>query len=204
MASNSSVGIFLVGSLAVHSLVLGSSALRSRDSSSQMQENIVMVSMLEPSSKSVEKILARKLRHSKRTPAPIKEDRASVPKLGTRPVKTTSPAITPVVRNSSELLADPKNGKVFVNYFVRVKERLARVIQRQYGAGSVGNGTVSLVFVLRADGSLENVLVSGPQTDADESAKNFALNCLKDAAPFGSFPKELGLDRISFNVAVYF
>ena len=115
------------------------------------------------------------------------------------------PAVAPPkIQDSAELLTDPHRGQIFSGYFERIKERIHQTIQRKYSQGAFGEGSVSLIFVLRSDGNLESTVVIKKQTDADTVAQNFALDCLKESAPFGPFPEELGLQKISFNVTVLF
>ena len=63
---------------------------------------------------------------------------------------------------------------------------------------------VSLVFVLNADGSVQNASIAQAETHASNPLQNYSLNCLQAAAPFGSFPKELSASQIAFTVTVYF
>lgn len=108
------------------------------------------------------------------------------------------------IKSSAELLTDPQKGRVFENYFVAVKSQIHEVVRKRYTRSGVGQGTVSLVFVLASDGSLENVFVADKLSDADLLLKIFAKNCVRDAAPFARFPTELDLPKISFNITVLF
>lgn len=107
-------------------------------------------------------------------------------------------------RGSVDLLSDPQRGKVFTHYFSEVKERIDRTVRRRYRAESLGKGTVSLYFVLNADGSVDRVSVLDRQSDANPEVRDFAVLCVSGSGPFAPFPKELDVKKISFNVTLLF
>jgi outer membrane biosynthesis protein TonB len=108
------------------------------------------------------------------------------------------------VRNSEEFLADPGKGKVFLNYFGLIKQRVRRAVEKKYPGERLGRGDVSLLFVLKSDGAVVNVSAVEKDSSADELMKDFAVRCVKECSPFPRFPKELGMDRISFNLSILF
>lgn len=108
------------------------------------------------------------------------------------------------IRSSADLLSDPKSKEVFESYFVLIKDRIHQVVRRKYSRAEVGEGQVGLVFILRSDGKLENVWTIEKMSTADILVKNFARSCVRDAAPFPQFPRELGMNRISFNITIIF
>lgn len=125
----------------------------------------------------------------------------------TEPLKFTSayqPTQRSMIRDSAEILRDPKDGKVFTSYFGTVKEKIYQVIRRKYPQQNVTKGSVTLIFILDRSGQLENVWVADKQTAADAAARDFAVRCLKGAAPFPPFPRELNIPKITFNVTVVF
>ncbi len=122
---------------------------------------------------------------------------------------TTQPALAvkksaPAVKESSELLADPVRGKVFLSYFSKIKGRIHETVRKNAPLANVGQGSVAVNFVLWADGSLERVSVMERGSDAAATDKDFAVKCVKEASPFSSFPKELDLAKISFSVTLLF
>ncbi len=108
------------------------------------------------------------------------------------------------VRGSAELLADPQVGRVFSNYFSRIKNKIVKTAKSGYSAGGLERGKTTLVFILRSDGSLDGVNVTDDRSDASAAAKKFAVDCVKKASPFPSFPEELKLNKISFSISVLF
>ena len=138
--------------------------------------------------------------------APIKAVAVTTPKVRqiryARPVKAIKPK--PAVRNSEELLVDPQSGKVFLGYFEEIKRKIHETVKKKYSRENPGQGAVSLIFILRADGSLENTAVVSKESTAGPAVQNFAIDCIKESLPFAPFPKELELQKISFNVTILF
>lgn len=120
------------------------------------------------------------------------------------PAKPSPPPVPDEPRSSAELLRDPKNGRVFYNYFTMVRERIQSTVRDKYSEKEEGTGAVALLFVLRADGTLERVNVIDDQTDAPSPLKNFARECVRETAPFVGFPQDLAVERISFNLTILF
>ena len=105
---------------------------------------------------------------------------------------------------SAELIADPVKGSIFVGYFGQVKKKIQGTVFQKAGRNLYGRGSVCLGFVLDVAGKLEYVRVLPKGTDADSSMQDLAVQCIKDSAPFGSFPKDLGPRHIYFNITIFF
>ena len=108
------------------------------------------------------------------------------------------------VKNDEEFLADPQKGKIFLNYFGQVKQRVRRAVEKGYTRERPGRGDVTLMFVLKADGAVVKVFPVDESSSADEPMKDFAVRCVRECAPFPPFPKGLGMERISFNLSILF
>lgn len=108
------------------------------------------------------------------------------------------------VKKSEELLLDPQKGKLFSAYFTSVKTKIEHTVKDRYTREFSANGTITLFFILTADGRLENAEVIQKTGRGSDVAKEFAMGCLKASAPFGSFPRQLSSDKISFNISVRF
>jgi hypothetical protein len=133
--------------------------------------------------------------------AKIKKQEAQLLKLSTH---TDIPPAKKSAQTSSELLTDPVKGKIFVGYFGSVKHAIQDLLVQKYAKRAIGHGSVYLYFVLNDKGALEKVTVVDKESTADEYLRELAIQCLRDAAPFGNFPQSLGTERISFNVTIYF
>jgi outer membrane biosynthesis protein TonB len=107
-------------------------------------------------------------------------------------------------KTSAEMLADPQKGSIFVGYLSEVRIKIQQTLSDRYAHLYAGRGSVELVFVLQPKGAVEKVLVMPRGTAADDRLQDLAVQCLREAAPFGPFPKELGTDRIVFNITVLF
>ncbi|HTL69863.1 MAG TPA: hypothetical protein VL404_01085 [Candidatus Eisenbacteria bacterium] len=135
------------------------------------------------------------------SPAVMAEARRAVPAKAADPAPRPS---APVVAKASDLLAEPKKARIFVGYFGGIREKINDLVRRRYSRENAGEGTVTLYFVLRSDGRLERAGVLDRQSDCPASVKEFAVKCLRDAAPFDPFPAGLEADRIAFNLTVLF
>ena len=107
-------------------------------------------------------------------------------------------------KTSAEIMADPQKGKVFVGYFSDVKKKIQGTLIERYAHRYSGRGSVTLAFVLNSHGRIEKVIVASKDEQADEMLQDLAVQCLRDSAPFGDFPQDLGSQRIAFNVTIFF
>ena len=222
---------FLATSLALHTLFAVSSHLPSFLPQSE-DENLVQIEYIQSRSspvaseeKKAAKTIAEKsieiVAKPKETPpmrriepvqeAPIISKPAvpaekAKPKTEWQPVYASLPAPKPaaIIRRSEDLLADPHKGKIFAGYFARIKEKIQHTVQQKYAYENVGRGTVTLLFVLDSNGVLENVSVSEKASIGSGDVNDFAMRCVRESAPFGRFPKDLNLNKISFNLTVLF
>ncbi len=106
-------------------------------------------------------------------------------------------------KTAVDFMGDPQKGKVFFDYFGKLKEKIQLNLRRKYRAAD-DLGVVTLFFVLNPDGSLVKAGVLEKGTDAGESLQKIALEALRRSAPFGNFPKDLGNGAVAFNLKVYF
>ncbi len=139
--------------------------------------------------------------------AQVLEQHREISPLKTQPLPAApvlAPISLPRTGSSEELVSDPHKGKVFLNYFGLIKQRVRRVVERKYPGEQMEHGDVSLMFVLKSDGTLVNVSAVEKDSSADEVMKDFAIRCVKECAPFPHFPKELDMERISFNLSILF
>mgnify|MGYP001593552442 CR=1 FL=1 len=107
-------------------------------------------------------------------------------------------------KTSAEIMADPEKGKIFVGYFSEVKKKIQKTLLERYAHRYSGRGSVTLAFVLTAQGRVEKVIVASKDEQADEILQELAVQCLRLSAPFGKFPEGLGPQKIVFNVTIFF
>jgi hypothetical protein len=136
----------------------------------------------------------------KKMDAKIKEQEATLKSLSEPRVSTPKAR----ARSSAEIMADPAKGKVFIGYFGEIKKKIQKTLHDRFSHRYSGKGSVTLGFVLNAQGFVEKVAVLPKGTDGDERLHELAIQCLKGSSPFGAFPPGLGSDRIAFNVTIYF
>ena len=205
-----------MASLAAHAILATSFYLplwEGKDSADQLVEISYVHYTPKPSAPKPPQIkyspMAKPARQVKGMSAPAREIprapevRVSVP-MGRSTAANSTKVSAFAVKNSEEILTDPQKGKIFLNYFGLVKQRVRRSVEKKYSGEPVGRGDVSLMFVLKSDGAVVNVFVVEKDSSADELMKDFAIRCVKDCSPFPHFPKELGMERISFNLSILF
>lgn len=113
----------------------------------------------------------------------------------------------PVMQQAADaesLRQNPKTALVFENYFSSVKEKIHTTIRRKFLQKRGGPGNVAFFFVINAQGQLEQFSLSHLDPRGSEALRYFALECLKNSAPFKPFPKELAVQRISFRLQAHF
>lgn len=128
---------------------------------------------------------------------------APTPKAKTTSAPTRT-ASSPKITNSGELLSDPQKGKVFSKYFLKIKQKIYQAAEDHYFPHQARDGRVSLIFIINKEGNLEDVYVSSRDTQANNQTKAFAVQSVKEAAPFDSFPSVLNTDKICFNLTLLF
>jgi hypothetical protein len=133
---------------------------------------------------------------------PVKQ--ALSPKKPSLAKQDVLPEKIEVLKSSAELLADPKKGVVFLDYYGRIKEKIQNRIRQKYSAKNMKGESATLFFVLRSNGALDKVWVDPRASEASSQALDFAGACLRQAAPFDAFPKELDSDKISFRLTIVF
>lgn len=108
------------------------------------------------------------------------------------------------VKSEGTMPTDPKKGKILSNYFGLVKQRIRQTVEKSYSRENLGRGNIMVTFVLKSDGTLVKVFPAQRSSGADELMKYFAVRCIRQCSPFPRFPKELGMDRITFNLSIQF
>ena len=212
-----------MGSIMLHSAVLATSFYWPSSQNEAPAQRAVQVDLVNYTPQKEVKAKIAQNSTTKLAPKPRVTQKTLVEKKAAAPVKTTilksavSPdrAVKPTaksdlnadtqnVRSGSELLADPQKGKIFLDYFTVIKERVQRRVEKKYEKERLDRGDVALVFVLRSDGDLVKVYAVDKESDANDKVKEFAKQCVKECSPFPKFPKELGMEKISFNLSILF
>ena len=121
-----------------------------------------------------------------------------LPKSEARPVAQQQP------KSAVDFMTDPQKGKIFFNYFGKLKERIHTHVRRKYSHTDSSLGVVTLYFVLNPDGFLARSGVLEKESDAGADLQRIALESLKRSAPFEVFPKDLGNGPVAFNLKIYF
>jgi len=190
-------------SLALHALV-GAPRYLSLPRSQDAHEEEIQISYVIPPPVNAEPEHAPKAKNKGIKPeeALVLRPAATHPRAE-RQVKQ-KPRALPAISTSTELLSNPETGKIFSGYFNTIKKKIHHRVLSKYSHHSVGQGSVSLFFILDSNGKMDSVSVIERQSEADQAVKDFATECLKEASPFPPFPTALDLRKISFSVTLMF
>jgi TonB family protein len=124
-------------------------------------------------------------------PAVIKPDVIAIKK------KITLPPIKP-----TDVDLDKINNPTYISYYQIVREKIRRAAYQNYTR--IETGEVYLTFIISNEGYLTEVRLVEEKSPASPYLKEIALQSIKDASPFPSFPKELNYPLLSFNVVISF
>lgn len=106
-------------------------------------------------------------------------------------------------RENAKRQARIRSSKDYINYFQLLREKIRQKLRSNY-MDYQNEGDISLAFVLNSNGSLSTVEVDSKSSSQDMTLKSIAVESVKEAAPFPSFPKALSYPRMSFNLDISF
>lgn len=106
-------------------------------------------------------------------------------------------------REAAKKEAQVRSTKDYINYYQLIREKIRARLKTKYN-DYYKEGDVSLLFVLKADGSLSGVEVDPVNSISDRRLWDIAVTSVQEAAPFAPFPRELSLPAMSFNIVISF
>lgn len=93
----------------------------------------------------------------------------------------------------------------YIGYYRSVRERIRYYADRNYiREGSTGEGEVFLSFTVTSKGELLQIAVIEKRSIEDPLLRNIAINSVRDASLFPSFPQGMNQYQITFNVVISF
>lgn len=129
------------------------------------------------------------------------------PKIETSPAPIAPTAAVEAKKDASSELAKKqariKTTKDYISYYQLIREKIRRNLKTRY-RNSYGEGSVALVFVLNANGTLQSADINDTISAKDQILRGVALSSLNDAAPFTSFPKGLSVPQMPFTITISF
>lgn len=100
---------------------------------------------------------------------------------------------------------DDARKATYISYYRAVREKIRQYADRNYPRRRrLGAGEVFLSFVVASSGELLQVRVIDKGSTNDALLRNIAINSIRDASPFPSFPKGMGQYQITFNIIISF
>jgi len=93
----------------------------------------------------------------------------------------------------------------YINYYRAVREKIRKYADRNYPkTKDLGEGEVLLNFVVSSNGELLQIRVVNRKSVKDPDLREIAINSIRDASPFPSFPKGMSQYQITFNLILSF
>ena len=100
---------------------------------------------------------------------------------------------------------DDAKKATYISYYRAVREKIREWADRNYPKNKkLAEGEVFLSFIVTSSGELLQVMVVDEKSVASRFLRNIAINSIRDASPFPSFPKGMGHYQITFNVIISF
>lgn len=90
----------------------------------------------------------------------------------------------------------------YISYYQIVREKIRRAAYQNYTHSEVGK--VYLSFIISNDGYLKEIRLVEEKSSTSPYLREIALQSIKDASPYPTFPKELDYLQLSFNVVISF
>jgi len=97
---------------------------------------------------------------------------------------------------------DKINNPTYISYYQIVREKIKRAAYQNYTGSETGEVTVA--FIISNEGYLKDLHLVEGKSSQSQYLRGVALESIKGASPFPSFPKELDYPQLSFNLAITF
>lgn len=100
---------------------------------------------------------------------------------------------------------DDAKKATYISYYRAVREKIRSWADRNYPKNKkLAEGEVFLSFIVASSGELLQVMVVDEKSVASRFLRKIAINSIRDASPFPSFPKGMEHYQITFNVIISF
>ena len=93
----------------------------------------------------------------------------------------------------------------YIGYYRLVREKIRYYADKNYlKEGSASQGEVFLSFTVTSKGELLHIMIMDNRSAKDLLLRDIAINSVRDASPFPSFPQGMNQYQITFNVIISF
>ncbi|MBU1913475.1 MAG: hypothetical protein KKB22_08085 [Candidatus Omnitrophica bacterium] len=149
-----------------------------------------------------------------------KEDIVNPPPASTKDqVKKEEPIVETISSNSRAVIGakgrkfetvvndekDKGRKATYIGYYRAVREKIRYYADRNYlKEGSASQGEVFLSFVVAASGELLHIMIIDAKSIEDPLLRNIAIDSIRDASPFPTFPQGMNQYQVTFNVVISF
>ncbi|NQU95005.1 MAG: TonB family protein [Candidatus Omnitrophica bacterium] len=190
-------------SLSLHLFAFSSGSLFHLGKSEPEEKEIEVTYIVEEASKKkVEKVIRSLPRKYDLEKKPIQEPQKKKAETVTPkkivPVKAAAKKIFPKEEEESV-----KKLEEYIAYYDLIRERIKVYVTRHYKK-LAEEGSVEVIFLLGNDGKLKKIHVDEINSSRSRYLHNVALESVKSASPFPSFPKILNKKELTFSIAIIF
>lgn len=93
----------------------------------------------------------------------------------------------------------------YIGYYRLVREKIKYYADKNYiKEKSASEGEVFISFVVTSSGKLLHIMVIDNRSTNNSMLRNIAIDSVKDASPFPSFPQGMNQYQITFNIIISF
>lgn len=139
-----------------------------------------------------------------RPPKPVAEK----PREARAPVKPVAEAVKVKEKTFEKVIEEEKDTAkkaTYISYYKAVREKIRQYADRNYPSNRrLGEGEVFLSFVVASSGELLKVKVIDERSSDNRMIRDIAINSIREASPFPSFPIGMGQYQITFNIIISF
>ena len=190
-------------SLSLHLLALSSGSLFHLGKSEPEEKELEVTYIVEEASKKkIEKTIKSLPQKYDLEKKPIQEPQKKKVKAATpKKIVSTKAADKKILPREEE---EPvKKLEEYIAYYDLIRERI-KVYVTQYYKSLAEEGSVEVIFLLGNDGKLKKLHIDEINSSRSRYLHNVALESVKSASPFPSFPKILNKKELTFSIAIIF
>jgi TonB family protein len=216
MSENKSFHLALLSSFLIHSIFIFAVPHLPFFPSKRALENVQITyyKLIEKPKK--KETIVRKIQEpiAKKLPEIKKEDIINPPKPALKKVEKSMPlpesaAVKEIKEKKFEAVVeeekDDAKRAMYIDYYRAVREKIRESADKKSAVDKkLDEGEVFLSFIVASSGELLQIRIVNERSVNDPLLREIAINSIRDASPFPSFPQGMSQYQITFNVIISF
>ncbi len=148
------------------------------------------------SKKNTDDFVAKEVKDVSKFAKNFELDKKQMPQIRTLDVDSTIkiPAL------KSEKITNPQ----YLSYNESIRQRIKQRAYQYINHPDFQAGSVYLTFVVKSDGTLQDIKIIEERTKANDYLRNIGLKSIRESNPFAPFPADLNYPELTFNVVMSF